>query len=303
MDLVRHLRFFAAVAEEEHFGRAAGVLGMTQPPLSQGVQKLETELGVRLFDRGARGVNLTPAGRDLLPHAYQVLEAAQQLRDAAALHVGEQVAVRLGVVSAVPAAISAALAAACAAATGGGRVVVTAMGNSALVEHVATGRLDVAVIHHPAVIGALTGGDVHRLPTTILVPHTHPVAHRGHAPLWAFTGLPVATPPRAQEPAAHDLLADTLTEHGLTGATVTAEDERAALALVATGHAIAITADPTLLAPGVARCEVDTNPVPLRLRAVHSPTHRTPATAPPVLAAITQVLTTAAATAGMGSGR
>ncbi len=298
MDLVRHLRFFAAVAEEEHFGRAAGVLGMTQPPLSQGVQRLETELGVRLFDRGARGVNLTPAGRDLLPHAYQVLESAQQLRDAAALHVGEQVAVRLGVVAAVPASISTALAAACAAATGDGRVIVTTMSNSTLVEHVATGRLDVAVVHHPAVLGPLSGGEVFRLPTTVLVPQTHPAAHRGHAPLRAFAGLPVATPPRTHEPAAHDLLVDTLTEHGLTGATVTADDERAALALVATGHAIAITADPSLQAPGVARCEVDANPVPLRLRAVHSPANRTPVTAPPVLQAIAQVLATAAASTG-----
>jgi hypothetical protein len=63
IDLVRHLEFFVAVAEELHFGRVADVVGVSQPPLSQGLQRLERRLGRLLFDRGSGGVRLTPAGK------------------------------------------------------------------------------------------------------------------------------------------------------------------------------------------------------------------------------------------------
>ena len=71
----RELAYFVAVAEELHFGRAAGRLGMAQPPLSRAIRQLEHRLGVELLIRNSRGVRLTEAGEVLLHEGRKALEA------------------------------------------------------------------------------------------------------------------------------------------------------------------------------------------------------------------------------------
>jgi DNA-binding transcriptional LysR family regulator len=76
---LRQWRQFTTLAQELHFGHAAQRLNMTQPPLTQAIALLEKTLGVRLFDRTKRSVQLTATGRTLLPHALAVLQRAADL--------------------------------------------------------------------------------------------------------------------------------------------------------------------------------------------------------------------------------
>ncbi|MFI9230602.1 LysR family transcriptional regulator [Streptomyces rimosus] len=77
---LRVLRYFVAVAEERHFGRAAARLHMTQPPLSRAVRQLEADLGCTLLDRSPTGVSLTAAGAVLLDEARTLLAQADRAR-------------------------------------------------------------------------------------------------------------------------------------------------------------------------------------------------------------------------------
>lgn len=109
---LRHLRYFIAVAEELHFGRAAQRLNLSQPPLSQQIQILEQQIGARLFARTNRSVQLTAAGEAFLKDARQIMHNVTLAADKAArLHRGDEGELRIGFTSSAPfiAAVSDAL--------------------------------------------------------------------------------------------------------------------------------------------------------------------------------------------------
>ncbi|MEU4654755.1 LysR substrate-binding domain-containing protein [Streptomyces sp. NPDC023723] len=88
---LRTLRYFVAVAEELHFGRAAARLHMSQPPLSRAVKRLENDIGAALFDRSPAGVTLTPVGTVLLDEARDLLDRADRAGVRVAVAAGRAV--------------------------------------------------------------------------------------------------------------------------------------------------------------------------------------------------------------------
>lgn len=267
-DLLRLARFFTVVAEEGHFGHAADRLGISQPSLSQAVQRLERLLDVTLLHRGPRGVALSAAGAALLPAAQQLIAAEARLHQQAREQTALGHTLRLGVAAPVPAHLIASMAVSVEGQAPGSEIAVRTAPSSDLVDAVTAGHLDVAVIAWPALVGDLAAGVVVHLRTDLLLspastpPETQPTRLR------ELITRPLATTAREHGPAAHDLLVDTLNAHGVAAGTVTVADDRAALALVAADQACALTADPHLAAAGILRRAVPGDALPLRLRVI-----------------------------------
>jgi DNA-binding transcriptional LysR family regulator len=179
MDL-RHLRYFLAVAEERHFGRAAARLHMAQPPLSQAVRRLEAELGVTLLHRTTRRVELTEAGRSFADRARAILadvdEAAHEARRVAAGTVGH---LAIGCVGSATYSLLPALSRHLAAELPGvdfafrGEMLVPDQ-----VEALRSGAIDVALLRPPVADLSLTVVPLRRDRLVVAVPADSPLAAR-----------------------------------------------------------------------------------------------------------------------------
>ncbi|GGM24178.1 LysR family transcriptional regulator [Streptomyces fumigatiscleroticus] len=181
----RELRYFVAVAEELHFGRAAERLGMAQPPLSRAIQQLERRLGVRLLDRDRRGVALTAAGEMLLHEGRAALDAAtaaaRRTRRAGGADTpgGPRNRLVLAVKAGASHELLHKLLDAYAAEPGAAEIEVLPSGTCEQGEMLRDGRADAALMHMP--YNSLTGFDSEELMSEgqiAVLPARHPLAAR-----------------------------------------------------------------------------------------------------------------------------
>ncbi|MEV6136588.1 LysR family transcriptional regulator [Nocardia sp. NPDC051990] len=272
MDLIRHLRFFVSVADEGHFGRAAAALDMTQPPLSQGLRRLEQHLGVELIHRTRHGAMLTSAGVQLLPRARLLVDDTERLLAESQRIADAGGAVHWGATAALPVRVVTACVSALRTVVGAGAVVSTTAGATVdLISDVRAGLCDLAVIEHPALVDGIEAGPVVKIPRWLVVPSDHrgAVAERPTFPMLA--GLTFAHPTRAANPPAFDTVVDLLRERGLDTQTIAACDDRAMLAAVAAGTSFGLTATPPTVTPGVTWLRMAPQAVALRVRVIRRP--------------------------------
>jgi DNA-binding transcriptional LysR family regulator len=255
MDLLRHLRYFVAVAEELHFGRAAARLHIAQSPLSQRVKALESALGVELLVRTTRRVELTPAGALLLDEARGVVERVERLETAVArIRTGETGALRLGVSPDVPAGAVAELAARVAARRPDVRVMPVEHAATELVAALVDRRIDIAFVRRPVDDALLRTGPSVSRPLGALVAADDPLAAAPELDL-ALLGPERALVlfPRDEAPVAHDTILATCHALGFVPREVLAAGGTDfAASLVLTSPAIALLKEPATAPDGTA---------------------------------------------------
>jgi DNA-binding transcriptional LysR family regulator len=213
---LRHLRYFVAVAEERHFGRAAERLHIAQPPLSQQIRRFEAELGEPLFYRTTRSVELAPAGEALLERAPAILAAFDAaVEDARRAARGEYGRLAIGFTGSSTYAMLPSLAAAMRHELPG--VVLDLQGElltPAQVARLLDGTLDLGLLRPPVHERELATEVLHSEPLLAVLPETHPLANAEAVPLERLEGEPFVTYPSHFRSVVHDAVEDACEAHG-----------------------------------------------------------------------------------------
>lgn len=240
---LRHLRYFVAVAEHLHFGRAAAQLHMAQSPLSQQIRELESDLGVQLLVRTTRSVMLTEAGATYLAHARAILASVQQAaEDAQRTARGEMGRLSIGFTGSATYELLPRLARELRAALPGVELdlhgeLLTPRQIDGLRDRV----LDLGIIRPPTRDPAMTVEVLRQEPLIAVLPQTHPLAGRRTFSLTALRNEPFISYPSRLRSVTHDAVLEACAKVGFAPKIIQEVAETSTLvAFVAGGLGVAL---------------------------------------------------------------
>jgi DNA-binding transcriptional LysR family regulator len=218
---LRQWRYFVTVADERHFGRAAARLAMTQPPLSQAIRALEDALGVALFARTKRSVELTAVGAALLPEVERLLAAADALPPLAqSLARGEAGSLSLAFVSTADYGLLPHLLREFGARNPRVRLQLTEATSDVQIDELAAGRIDAGLIIPPVPprhAAALSYLPVAREPLVVAMPAEASTADEATpVRLAEVAALPLVIFPRRLAPGFYDIITGCYGAAGVT---------------------------------------------------------------------------------------
>jgi len=174
---LRHFRYFTVLAETLHYGRAAEILHISQPPLSRLIVALEEELGVVLFERTRRSVRLSAAGERFYQDAKGILTAVERARgNARSASLGEEGALSVGFMYAAAYSVLPPLTRAYASAFPRVDMKLGETIPTLLLEDIRNGKIDVGIMYPPDVLDGLESRQVFREPLVAVLPADHALA-------------------------------------------------------------------------------------------------------------------------------
>lgn len=242
------LRQFIAVAEELNFRRAAQRLHMTQPPLTQSIQRLEAQIGLQLFDRSQSRVSLTPAGAALLDEARLLLSQTDKaIETARRAESGLTSLLRVSFVPSVGQHLLPDIVLAFRRDNPAAHLELTAQTTSQQLEALRRGAIDLAIVVSPADRLASDGISYERLTRAgvcAAVPAGHPLAHRRRLQLAELANQPFVLMPAAHSPAFMGSIYAACSQAGFMPRVVQeASPIQAVLAMVACGVGVSLVPD------------------------------------------------------------
>lgn len=239
---IQRLRYFLAVAETLHFGRAAAALGIAQPPLSQQIRKLELQLGVELFERDRRGVRLSEKGRRFLPEARAAVERVESVYATARAESGEHVGrLEIGIIGTATYGSVLDTVATYRAAFPLVELNVHVWVNPEQREALRSRRLDAGFLRPFSGDHALEQFEVERHSFVAVLPSEHPLAQQNDVDPAQLAEEPFVLFPRSRACEMHDAIVNICTHAGFSPRVVALGDEmNVVIALVAAGMGVSI---------------------------------------------------------------